>query len=95
MTHHPAPPRIFYVTYKSAHNGRVARFFVKVPYGVYADSLYALNEWMARAQLTGEITRYTVEVARPSAITPEVRNELARWKAALERTLARTRVEVA
>jgi hypothetical protein len=90
---HPAPPRLFYVEYKSAINGRVARLFVKIPYGVWQDGLYALTENLDRALLTGQITRYTVEVAKPGAITPEVRGRLTRWREALATSTKRTRVE--
>lgn len=88
-----APPRIFYVEYKSAINGRVARFYVKVPYGVWQDSLYALMENLTRKQLEGEITRVTVEVAKPGSITNDVRASLARWREAIARTSKRTKVE--
>jgi hypothetical protein len=88
-----APPRIFYVEYKSAVNGRVARFFVKIPYGVWRDSLYGLNECFARAVFLGLISRFRVDVARPGQITPDIRSRLTRWPEALAATTNRTKVE--
>ena len=87
-----APPRLFVVTYKSARNGRVARMVVKIPYSGWTDSLYLMNETLTRAQLKGEITRFTVEVAKPGTITDEVRANLTRWREALARSQARTKV---
>lgn len=88
-----APPRIFKVEYKSAVNGRVAKFFIKVPYGVYADSIWAMTDELTALMRDGQIARYAVAIARPGEVTPEVRSQLARWRVALARTTARTRVE--
>jgi hypothetical protein len=88
-----APPRIFYLEYKSAVNGRIGRAFIKVPFGVYRDGLYALTEELVRLQLSGQITRYTIAVARPGEITPDIRSRLTRWREALAGTTKRTKVE--
>ncbi len=93
MSSSPAKPRLFYVEYKSAVNGRIGRAFIKVPYEGWRDSLAALNKEMARKQLAGEITRFTIETARAGTVTEEVRASLARWRAALKTTTKHTKVE--
>lgn len=93
MTEAVAPPRIFKVEYKAIRSRRVGRVLVKVPYGVYKDSLYLLNETLTRAQLKGHIEWFKVSLAK----TPEIREAkeaglLARWPVALARSTERTKV---
>lgn len=79
---------VFRVEYKSAINGRVARFFVKVPYG----AAYALSETLMRAYVTGEIRWFRVMDIKPGELTPEMRGILLRWPESLERSTAKTKV---
>jgi len=80
-------PNIFKVAYRSAHNGRVARVFVKVPYG----GLFSLNDMLARQLATGQILWCRVDVAKATEIA-EHRSELARPLDALRGTTVLTRV---
>ena len=80
-------PNIFKVTYRSAVNGRVARVFVKVPYG----GLFMLNEMLARQMATGQILWHRVDVAKPVEIG-EHRSELQRPIPALLGTTPLTKV---
>lgn len=83
-------PRIFVVRYRSAlGRQRVAKTYVKVPYG----GLYGMTETMVRAMTTGQVLWFRIDVARPGEITPEVRGALARWPEALTHTSDITAVE--
>ena len=81
-------PNIFKVSYRSAINGRVARVFVKVPYG----GLFSLNEVMARQLAAGNLLWFRVDVAKTKEIA-EHRSELARFMGALMETTKVTRVD--
>jgi hypothetical protein len=81
-------PNIFKVTYRSAVNGRVARVWVKVPYG----GLFDLNEKLARMLAAGQLLWFRVDVAKPKEIE-ENRSSLQRWLAALTGTTPVTAVD--
>jgi hypothetical protein len=81
-------PNIFKVAYRSALNGRVARVFVKVPYG----GLFSLNEMLARQLATGQILWCRVDVAKAADIALH-RSELARAIPALMGTTPITHVD--
>lgn len=88
----PASPRIFRIEYTTPHRGRKPRHaaaWIKVPYG----GLFGLSDNLTRAMSTGQIESFRMRVARPGEITPEVREQLARWPEALERTTETTQVE--
>lgn len=93
----PASPRIFRLTYTTPiRRGLDGRFqprlgsaWVKVPYG----GVYALTENLTRAMTTGQIESFTLRVARPNEITPEVRASLTRWPEALSHTTEVTHVD--
>jgi len=94
---HPASPRIFHLTYTAAvrrdvkgrMQPRKASAFIKVPYA----GIYALAENLTRAMTTGQIESYTLRVARPREITPQVRANLVRWPKALQATTEVTAVD--
>ena len=88
MANGDAPPRIFKVTYRSAVNGRVARVYVKVPYG----GLFDLNDKMARMLSERQILWFRVDVAKSAEIA-EHRSTLSRWLGALTGTSHITRVD--
>lgn len=81
-------PNIFKVAYRSAINGRVARVFVKVPYG----GLFALNEVMARQLAAGNLLWFRIDVAKTTEIA-EHRSGLARFMGALMDTTKVTQVD--
>jgi hypothetical protein len=81
-------PNIFKVSYRSAINGRVARIWVKVPYG----GLFALNETLARQLASGNLLWFRVDIAKPDQIA-EHRSELARFMGALMKTTRITAVD--
>jgi hypothetical protein len=93
----PASPRIFHIEYvtpvrrdaRGRFEPRLASAFVKVPYG----GVYALTENLTRAMTTGQVERYTLRVARPREITPEIRASLTRWPEALSYTTEVTAVD--
>ena len=88
MANGDAPPRIFKVTYRSGVNGRVARVYVKVPYG----GLFDLNEKLARMLSERQIQWFRVDVAKSAEIAVH-RSELARWLEALTSSSRITRVD--
>lgn len=77
---------VFRVEYKSAINGRVARFFVKVPYG----AAYGLSEVLMRAYITGQIRWFRIVDIKPGELLD--RDSLTRWPQALELSTKRTKV---
>jgi len=79
---------VFRVEYKSAVNGRVARFFVKVPYG----AAYGLSEVLMRAYVTGQIKWFRIVDLKPGELTLDTRASLLRWPDALAASTARTKV---
>lgn len=79
---------VFRVEYRSAINGRVARFFVKVPYG----AAYGLSEALMRAYVTGQIRWYKITDLAPGEMTPDIRESLLRWPQALVASTAKTKV---
>lgn len=81
-----AQPRIFLITVRSGYNGRLARVFAKVPYG----HVFNLTEALTRAMVTGEVSWFRLEPARPSQITPTIRAGLQRWPEALRSLSERT-----
>lgn len=96
VAEHPASPRIFRLEYTAPVRREHGRFrarkaaaWIKVPYS----GLYALTETLVRAMTTGQIERYTLRVARPREITPQVRESLTRWPEALSHTTEVTAVD--
>ena len=83
-------PRIYRVSYRSGVRRRVATFYAKVPYS----GSYAMTETLTRLQSKNQILRFTVAVAKPGEITPEIRSKLQRWLPALEETTAITGVDI-
>jgi hypothetical protein len=81
-------PRIFRITIRSAHNGKLAWVYAKIPYG----GVYNCTEQLTRAMMTGEILWFRIEPAKASAITPHVRAALVRWPEALRSMSERTQV---
>lgn len=79
---------VFKVSYRSAVNGRVVRFFVKVPYG----AAYDLSEALMRAYVTGQIKWYRVEDLKPNELTKQERLGLVRWTEALRASTLMTKV---
>lgn len=79
---------VFRVEYKSAINGRVARFFVKVPYG----AAYGLSEALMRAYVTGQIKWFRIVDIAPGELTTDTRSALLRWPQALVASTAKTKV---
>ncbi|HEX5016563.1 MAG TPA: hypothetical protein VFX15_03135 [Actinomycetes bacterium] len=79
---------VFKVEYKSGVNGRVARFYVKAPYG----GAYGLGETLMRAYLTGQIKWFRIKDIAPGELTLDLRSSLLRWPQALEASTARTKV---
>jgi hypothetical protein len=84
----PQAKFVFKVSYRSAVNGKVARFFVKVPYG----AAYGLSETLMRAYVTGQIRWYRVEDIAPGELTSDTRSSLLRWPQALVASSAKTKV---
>lgn len=82
------PPRILRVTYRGA-NGRVARFYCKVPYS----GAFALNETLTRLFVAREVRWFRIDTATPEEIERE-RPRLERWPEALRRTLDITKINV-
>jgi hypothetical protein len=82
------PPRILRVTYRGA-NGRVARFYCKVPYS----GLFALTEVLTRLLSTNEVRWFRIEPAPATDIERE-RSRLERWPEALRRTIAITKINL-
>jgi hypothetical protein len=80
---------IFKVSYRGTKSRRVARFFVKVPYG----GAYVISETLMRAWTQGLIDWYRVDTVKPGEITEEVRASLTRWPEALRRSTEITKVE--
>lgn len=93
----PASPRIFRLTYttpirrgvRGRFERRTASAWIKVPYA----GLFALTENLTRQMTTGQIESFTLRVARPKEITPEVRTSLTRWPEALSHTTEVTAVD--
>ena len=77
---------VFRVEYKSAKNKRVARFFVKVPYG----GAYGLSEVLMRAYVTGQIEWFRIKDLKPGEYVD--RDSLTRWPEALRRSAYLTKV---
>lgn len=88
MTDYNKMPRIFRITIRSAHNGKLARTFAKIPYG----GVYACTEQLTRAMMTGEILWFRIEPAPTASITTHVRETLQRWPEALRSMSDRTQV---
>jgi hypothetical protein len=82
------PPRILRVTYRGA-NGRVARFYCKVPYS----GVFALSEVFARLLSTNEVRWFRIEPA-PAPEIETHRSSLERWPEAFRRTLDITKVNL-
>lgn len=76
------------VEYGSAINRRVARFYVKVPYG----ASYLLSEALMRAYITGQIRWFKVTDIVPGELTPSLRASLLRWPDALRASTLKTKV---
>lgn len=79
---------VFKVEYKSAINRRVARIFVKVPYG----AAYGLMETITRAYLKGDVVWFKVSDFGDGELTPDIRESLLRWPQALAASTAKTKV---
>jgi hypothetical protein len=60
-----------------------------VPYS----GVYGLVESLARALTTNQIESFSLRVARPKEITPDVRASLTRWPEALSHTTEVTAVD--
>lgn len=81
------PPRIYRVRYSTHRrrgpNGRwiTSTFdhYIKVPYS----GLFGLLDTLGRATTTGQVVSFTIDVAKPGEITPEIREGLVRWPDAL------------
>lgn len=79
---------VFKVSYKSAINRRVARFYIKAPYG----GAYGLAEVLMRAYLKGDVAWFRIEDIRPGEVTTDIRASLLRWPQALDASTATTKV---
>lgn len=80
---------VFKVSYRSGVNGRVVRFFVKVPYG----AAYGLSEVLMRAYVTGQIKWFRIDDIKPGELTVTDRGALMRWPEALRASSLTTKVE--
>lgn len=81
-------PRIYRVMYRSGINGKLVKVFTKVPYS----GSYAMTETLTRAVNTGEVAWYRIDPAKPTEITPKVRQDLKRWPEALQTSSQKTDV---
>ena len=80
---------VIWVEYKSAINGRVARFLCKVPYGQAPDLMLRLN----RAFQVGQIARFTISDLLTGEMDETTRDGLLRWNVALDVSANRTKVD--
>lgn len=65
------------VSYRAGN--RVTRAYVKMPYG----GVYTLAEVLSRAWSMGIVRWFRIDTIQPGEITPEIRENLARWPDAL------------
>lgn len=79
---------VFRVEYGSAINRRVARFYVKVPYG----AAYELAEVLMRAYVTGQIRWFRIVDIMPGELSVSDRSALLRWPEALRASSLTTKV---
>jgi len=79
---------VFRVEYGSAVNRRVARFYVKAPYG----SSYALVEALNRAYQTGQVRWFRIVDIMPGELSVSDRSTLMRWPDALRASSLTTKV---
>lgn len=82
-------PRIIRVMYRSATNGKMVRLFMKVPYSHAFD----LAEVLTRQLMTGQIAWFRIDPAKPSEITPKIRESLQRWPEVLRDSSSKTEVD--
>lgn len=74
--------------YRSALNGKLVKVYTKVPYS----GLYPMTETLTRALAVGDIEWFRVDPAKPTEITPRVRENLQRWPEALRASTTKTEV---